>query len=65
MRAQTKSAVAVIAIKAGEVITAGMVTAKGPGTGLSPMRIEKMVGKKAAKDIAADTMFQEDDIAWG
>ena len=39
-----------------------MVTFKRPGTGISPSDLEKVLGKKAAVNIAADDILQWDEI---
>ena len=44
-----KSIVAKKAIKVGEVFTDKNLTTKRPGTGISPMKWERMLGKKAKK----------------
>ena len=54
-----RSIVAACDIKAGEVITKEMLTFKRPGTGISPDRIDEVIGKKAAGDIADDTILQD------
>lgn len=48
-------------IKAGEVIQESDLYAKRPGTGIAPNRKNEIVGKKAARNIAADTMIHEND----
>jgi N-acetylneuraminate synthase/N,N'-diacetyllegionaminate synthase len=45
-------------IMKGELIAEGMITAKRPGTGISPMRFEEVVGKRANRKIAADQMLE-------
>lgn len=57
-----RSLVSVCAIKCGTVITKEMLTAKRPGTGISPVRIDEFVGKKAICDIAEDEIIQENWI---
>lgn len=52
-----KSLVASRAIKAGEVFTAENLTTKRPGTGVSPMRWDEFLGKKAQRDFAADELI--------
>lgn len=52
-----KSLVASRAIKAGEVFTAENLTAKRPGTGVSPMRWDEVLGKKAQRDFTADELI--------
>lgn len=51
-----KSIVAAYDIKKGEELTEDNLTVKRPGTGISPMRWEEVVGTKAVRD------FQEDEI---
>lgn len=54
-----RSVVALGDIPKGTVITKDMLTFKRPGTGISPDRIDTIVGKTAAVDIADDTILQE------
>ncbi len=49
-----KSIVAVTAIKRGELFTEENLTAKRPGTGLSPMRWESVVGQPAPRNFEPD-----------
>ncbi len=60
----TKSIVAASDIAQGTVITPQMLTTKGPGTGISPTKIALVTGKKALRDITADTVIKEQDIQW-
>ena len=53
-----KSIVAGCDIKAGESFTEENVTAKRPGTGLSPMLWNQVIGQKAKRDFAADEMIE-------
>ena len=53
-----KSLVASRAIKAGEVFTTVNLTVKRPGTGISPMRWDEFVGKKALRDFVADELIE-------
>lgn len=53
-----KSLVASRAIKAGEVFSADNLTAKRPGTGLSPMCWDTIVGKQARRDFAEDELIE-------
>lgn len=52
-----KSLVATKPIRAGERFTAENVTAKRPGTGISPMRWDEVMGRVAAQDFAADELI--------
>jgi len=51
-----KSIVAVCPIKKGEMLTEENLTVKRPGTGISPMRWEEVIGTKAIKD------FEEEEL---
>jgi len=59
-----KSVVSTCAIAKGTTITREMLTTKGPGTGVSPMKLKAMVGKTANADIAADSIIMEEAVAW-
>ena len=52
-----KSIVARVHIPKGTVITRQMLSIKRPGTGLAPKYLEKVIGKKAKKDIKADELI--------
>jgi N-acetylneuraminate synthase len=53
-----RSLVANQAIKAGEVLSAKNVTAKRPGTGISPMRWDEVLGRIATRNFAADELIE-------
>jgi len=53
-----KSLVASQAIKAGEIFSAQNVTAKRPGTGISPMCWDEVIGRVAQKDFLADELIR-------
>lgn len=52
-----KSLVASRAIKSGEVFSVENVTAKRPGTGISPMRWDEVIGRLASRDFSTDEMI--------
>lgn len=52
-----KSLVASREIKAGEVFTVENLTAKRPGNGISPMRWDEVLGKKAPHDFIEDELI--------
>jgi N-acetylneuraminate synthase/N,N'-diacetyllegionaminate synthase len=56
------SIVAARDIQAGEVLDRDMLTTKRPGTGISPMEIDRIVGRRAVRAIAADTALLWDDV---
>jgi N-acetylneuraminate synthase/N,N'-diacetyllegionaminate synthase len=62
MAAARKSIVAVRDIPAGTMIDEGMLTTKRPGTGIPPARLQEVVGRRSAVDIAADTVVSESMI---
>lgn len=53
-----KSLVASRAIKEGEIFTAENITAKRPGTGISPMKWDEVLGKKAQRCFAIDELIE-------
>ena len=59
-----KSIVSAVDITSGIPITIEMLTTKGPGTGISPMRIKEIIGKTCLQDIAEDQVIMEEDIQW-
>ena len=50
-------------IKKGETITEKDVTFKRPGTGISPSKLDEVIGKKAIQNIGEDTLLDFDMIA--
>ncbi len=59
MSAARKSLVAARAIRKGEIFSVDNLTAKRPGTGVSPMRFWSYLGKEANKDYADDDPIDE------
>ena len=57
MPVMRKSLLASKAIKAGEVFSADNITAKRPGTGISPMRWDEIIGRTASRDFAEDELI--------
>jgi N,N'-diacetyllegionaminate synthase len=55
--AARKSLVAARSIRAGETFSAANLAAKRPGTGVSPMRWDEVIGRKAPRDFAADELI--------
>lgn len=53
-----RSIVAVRPITKGEVFTAENITAKRPGTGISPMRWDEILGQTATKDFPKDSLIE-------
>ena len=52
-----KSLVAARPIRAGEFFSASNLTAKRPGTGISPMQWDSWVGQRAQRDFASDELI--------
>jgi sialic acid synthase len=59
-----KSIVSAVDITSGIPITIEMLTTKGPGTGISPMRMKEIIGKTSMRDIPKDQVIMEEDIQW-
>lgn len=59
-----RSIVALKPIPAGTTISREFLAFKRPATGLEPKKLEKILGKKAKKNIPADTPFTHDVIEW-
>ena len=53
-----KSLVAAAPIRAGEPFSADNLTTKRPGTGISPMRWDDVLGKKAPRSFAVDELIE-------
>ena len=53
-----KSIVAARAIRAGEAFDAANLTTKRPGTGISPMRWDEVIGCRARRDFAQDEFIE-------
>jgi len=53
-----KSLVAACAIRAGECFSETNLAVKRPGTGLSPMRWDEVLGRKAPRDFAPDELIE-------
>ena len=53
-----KSLVAACPIRAGEIFTQVNLTAKRPGTGISPMHWDAWIGRKALRDFVADELIE-------
>jgi N-acetylneuraminate synthase len=57
-----KSVVSVADIRAGTILSGEMLAAKKPGTGIPARRIEELLGRRAQRDIPADTVLTEADV---
>lgn len=53
-----KSLFAACAIAKGELFSEQNLVAKRPGTGISPMRLDELLGRAAVRDFATDEMIQ-------
>ena len=58
MQVMRKSLVASRPIAAGEVFSAENITAKRPGTGISPMRWDEVIGRTASHDFREDELVE-------
>lgn len=59
-----KSVVAVAPIPAGSIITPQMLGLKKPGTGLPAAKLTELIGKRAARTVAANTLLTAEDVVW-
>lgn len=64
MKKLAKSIVSVESISSGTKLTREMLTTKGPGTGISPARMDELIGKSVSKNIPADVVIKAEDINW-
>ena len=62
MKKLRKSVVSTVKITSGTVVTREMLTTKGPGTGISPMDLESLVGKVVTKNIEADVILHHNSF---
>ena len=58
LAASRKSIVTKVSIKKGEVFTFDNLTTKRPGTGISPIRIDEIIGTKSVRDYAPDEVIK-------
>lgn len=59
-----KSIVSAVDIPVGTVLTRSMLTTKGPGTGISPTRLDELIGKQVLHDLKEDVVIVSEDIQW-
>jgi len=57
-----RSIVLAVDVRAGAVIEANMLTYKRPGTGVSPVHWDEVIGRKFVRDLAADHVLQWADV---
>lgn len=53
-----KSIIAAVPIRTGEILTRENLTTKRPGTGISPMRWNEVLGTRAARDFEEDELIE-------
>lgn len=58
----SKKLVASTVIKKGQLISEDLIQFKSPGDGLAPYEIDKVLGKKAARDIEEDEAIRYEDL---
>ena len=58
-----RSLVSLCKIKKGQVITRDMLTSKRPGTGISPQKIDRVIGYRATEDIDEDVTITVDMVS--
>jgi N-acetylneuraminate synthase/N,N'-diacetyllegionaminate synthase len=57
-RMARKSIVAINDIQRGAILSANMLTVKRPGTGIPPKYIDRIIGRRAKKDINKDSVVK-------
>ncbi|MFD2235485.1 N-acetylneuraminate synthase family protein [Phaeospirillum tilakii] len=62
-RMARKSIVTAIDLPAGHVLTSTDITFKRPGTGVSPMERDRVIGRRLARPLEADRVITPDDLA--
>ncbi len=60
-----KSLVVTRPVRAGERISARDLACKRPGNGLPPSWLDRVSGRRAARDLEADTLLTMDAVDWG
>jgi len=58
----SKSIVSNTSIPIGTVLTREMLTTKGPGSGISPMEMNKVIGRRVNKNIEEDVVLTYEDL---
>ncbi len=60
-----KSIVTKKGVKKGTAITRDMLTAKSPGTGISPIQMSDLIGRVAPIDLEEDVVVPKEALTWG
>lgn len=60
--AARRSLFTAVPLRAGTALTAEMLVARRPGTGLSPDRLDEWIGKTLQRDVAAGELFDSDMV---
>ena len=50
-------------VAAGTVLTGDMLTYKRPGTGVSPVHWDEVIGRRVARDLERDHVLKWEDLA--
>ncbi|MBI2647624.1 N-acetylneuraminate synthase family protein, partial [Candidatus Woesearchaeota archaeon] len=58
----SKSLVAAVAIRKGQLITKNMITVKSPAKGLSPQKLYNIIGRRSVRNMKKDEYFTESDL---
>ena len=58
----SKSLVAAVAIRKGQILIKNMITVKSPAKGLSPQKLYDMIGRRSVRDMKKDEYFTDSDL---
>jgi N-acetylneuraminate synthase len=58
-----RSIVLDVDVRKGDVLAERMLTYKRPGTGVSPVHWDSVIGRKVVRDLERDHVLQWDDLA--
>jgi sialic acid synthase SpsE len=50
------------AVAAGEPLAAADVDARRPPSGISPMQLDMVIGRRAARDLVAGALLRDEDL---
>jgi N-acetylneuraminate synthase/N,N'-diacetyllegionaminate synthase len=61
-RVARRSLIVVRAVAAGEPLAAADVDARRPASGISPLQLDRVIGRRAARDLVAGALLRDEDL---